>query len=58
MLPQDLGINRVERRPVFDADEIGSHFCDAIAAETCSLNDRDDVGEGLTGLNLERLVRE
>src|SRR5665213_4375256 len=58
MIAQDLGIDRVERRPVLDADEIGRHFCDAVAAETGSLDDRNDVGERLTGLNLERLVRE
>ena len=58
VIAQNLGIDRIERRSVFDADEVGSDFRDAIAAETCSLNDRNDVGESLTGLNLERFVRE
>jgi hypothetical protein len=48
VLAQDLSIDGVERRPVLDADEIGGDFCDTIKAKTCSLNDRNDVGERLT----------
>jgi hypothetical protein len=58
MIPHGLSIDRVECWPVLDANEISSDFCDTVAAETCSLDDRNDIGERLTCLSFKGLVRK